>query len=235
MSLRELPRIERLDLSVVELPDWHPEAPNHPNGVSVFGYVIDHPEGPIVFDTGVGFGNDFIDEVYVPRSEQLAIALATHGIALESVVAVVNSHLHFDHCGQNPAFFGLDVPIYAQRAEIETVADDEFYTDRGWALAPEAQRRILDGDAAIADGVTIVSTPGHTPGHQSLVVEAAAERVVLAGQLVWALSEFVDARPSPTNLHAPEWAEQARESIDRVRGLDARRVYFGHCPHHDQL
>ena len=87
MSLRELPRIARLDLSVVELPDWHPEAPNQAT-VPVFGYVIDHPDGAILFDTGVGFGNDFIAEVYTPRSARLDRALAEHAITLDSLVAV---------------------------------------------------------------------------------------------------------------------------------------------------
>jgi hypothetical protein len=64
--LKSLPRIERLDLAVITLPDWHPEATNQPTA-PVYGYVIVHPDGPIVFDTGVGFGNDFIDEVYEPE------------------------------------------------------------------------------------------------------------------------------------------------------------------------
>lgn len=233
MSLRELPRIERLDLSMLELPDWHPEAANHPTGVPVYGYVIDHPDGPLVFDTGVGFGNELIDELYRPRSDDLEHALARHEIRLDDVAGVVNSHLHFDHCGQNPAFFDLDVPIYTQRAELAAVADDQLYTDRAWALAPPSQRRVLDGDTTIAEGVTALATPGHTPGHQSLVIEARAERVVLAGQLVWSLPEYESGTPSPTNLHSAEWSDAAHESIDRIRGLAAQRVHFGHCPHHE--
>ena len=47
--LKVLPRLERLDLSVLRLPDWHPEAQNQPTA-PVYGYVVAHPDGPIVFD-----------------------------------------------------------------------------------------------------------------------------------------------------------------------------------------
>lgn len=234
MSLRDLPRIVRLDLSVVELPEWHPEAQNQ-TSVPVYGYVIDHPDGAILFDTGVGFGNEFIDEVYAPRSERLESALEQHGLAVGSIVAVANSHLHFDHCGQNPAFYGTNVPIYSQAAEITTVEADPIYTDATWALAPEAQRRVVHGDTAIADGVTLLATPGHTPGHQSVLIESDEGRVVLGGQLVWALDEYTAPRASPTNVFGTDWADQALDSINRVRGLEAERVYFGHCPHHDHV
>lgn len=234
MTLPELPRIERLDLSLIHLPDWHPEAANG-GEVPVYGYVVDHPDGAIVFDTGVGFGNDFIDEAYAPRSERLAPALAAVGIEIESVAMVVNSHLHFDHCGQNPLFFGTGVPIHVQAPELDAVAADRFYTDPEWARVPDGQRSVLQGDAEIAEGVTVLSTPGHTPGHQSLLVEGGGERVILAGQLVWALGDYHQPRASPSNIHDDDWAAEALDSINRVRSLGARQVHFGLCPHHESV
>lgn len=130
MALRSLPRIERLDLSVVTLPEWHSEVSNQATA-PVYGYVIDHPDGAIVVDTGVGFGNGFIDEVYRPRSVQLEDALDRVGIDPSSIVGVVNSHLHFDHCGQNPMLYGTDVPFFMQQAEVDEVEHDRFYTDTG--------------------------------------------------------------------------------------------------------
>ena len=105
VPLRELPTITRLDLATVTLPDWHPEAVNSPDCV-VYGYAVDHPDGVVVFDTGVGTDSELIDELYDPKVQLLDRALAAAGLAPESVVAIVNSHLHFDHCGQNPLFHG---------------------------------------------------------------------------------------------------------------------------------
>ena len=66
------------------------------------------------------------------------------------------------------------MPFYVQRPEVDEVERDRFYTDQEWALPPVAQRRIIDGDFDIAEGVTILATPGHTPGHQSVLIESAA-------------------------------------------------------------
>ena len=229
--LRSLPRIERLDLAVVSLPDWHPEAPNQPTA-PVYGYVIVHPDGPIVFDTGVGFGNAFIDEVYEPQCAPLDEALAAATIDTGSIVAVINSHLHFDHCGQNPLWYGSDVPFFMRQLEVDEVERDRFYTDPEWALPPVAQRQLIDGDVEIAEGVTILSTPGHTPGHQSVMIESAAGRVVLAGQAVWALEEFVEERATVSNVFSDGYHDVAIDSIRRIKAFKPELVFFAHCAAH---
>ena len=60
--------------------------------------------------------NDFIDDLYQPSRERLDGLLDHLGLGLDEVVAVVNSHLHFDHCGQNPALFGTSTTFFAQAA-----------------------------------------------------------------------------------------------------------------------
>jgi N-acyl homoserine lactone hydrolase len=229
--LKSLPRIERLDLAVVTLPDWHPEAPNQLTA-PVYGYVVVHPDGPIVFDTGVGFGNEFIEEVYEPECVRLDDALGAVGIDASSVVAVINSHLHFDHCGQNPLLYGTDVPFFVQRPEVDEVERDRFYTDQGWALPPVAQRRLIDGDFDIAEGVKILATPGHTPGHQSVLIESAAGRVVLAGQAAWELGEFVEERATVSNTFSDAYHDVAIDSIRRIKAFAPEVVFFAHCAAH---
>ena len=58
-------RVERLLLAEVQFPDWHPRF--YESGCSVFGYVIRHPDGVILFDTGVGTGNRLIEDLYRER------------------------------------------------------------------------------------------------------------------------------------------------------------------------
>ena len=231
MVLKSLPRIERLDLAVVTLPDWHPEAPKQPTA-PVYGYVIVHPDGAIVFDTGVGFGNEFIDEVYKPECARLDEALVAADIDASSIVGVVNSHLHFDHCGQNPLLYGTDVPFFMRQPEVDEVECNRFYTDPEWALPPVAQRRLIDGDFEIAEGVTILSTPGHTPGHQSVLIDSAAGRVVLAGQAVWELGEFVEERATVSNVFSDAYHDVAIDSIRRIKAFKPEAVFFAHCAAH---
>lgn len=230
MTLRTMPRIVRLDLASLVLPEWHPEAARS-RSCLVYGYAIDHPDGVIVFDTGVGAGNELIDEFYKPDLLALDDALTAQGMAAESVVAVVNSHLHFDHCGQNPLFFDTGVPFFIGSSEITAVEDDPMYTIAEWALAPEQQRELLDDDLAIAEGITVLAAPGHTRGHQGLLIESDDGRVAIAGQAVWNLQEFVDEVATESNVSEAEMRPLALDTIRRLKALKPDQVLFAHCDH----
>lgn len=232
MTLDEMPRVTQLDLATVELPDSHPAA-DLGRTVPVHGFLIHHPDGMIVVDTGVGFGNEFIDALYTPTRTDLDAALADHGVAIDEIVAVVNSHLHFDHCGQNPSLFGTTTAFYSQRVEVDTVKADDHYTDRHWALCPSIQQRVVNGDEEIADGVTILSTPGHTAGHQSVLIQSGDERVVIAGQLVWESGEIDAEIASAANVDAiPELQRAAVDSIRRIKELLPQTIHLSHCSAH---
>lgn len=228
MALSDLPVIRRLDLAVVELPERHPAA-ELGRTVPVYGFAIEHPDGVILVDTGVGFGSEIIDQMYRPRRAEIEELLSSLGVDSRDVVAVVNSHLHFDHCGQNPAWFGGSTRFYAQHIELETVAGDPTYTVAGWALAPDRQRRVVDGDEQIADGVTLLATPGHTRGHQSVLVEAGGRRVVVGGQVAWHRDEIAAEVASPANVDPdPDLRIAAVESIRRLKALRPEVIHLSH-------
>lgn len=187
----------------------------------VLGFAVRHRDGVIVFDTGMCEGHPEIDRAFRPRGQDLGAALAAAGIARESVVAIANSHLHFDHCGQNRRFPG--VPIFAQDAEYLATLRP-FYTLPGCVEFPNANYHLLRGDAEILPGVRLLATPGHTPGHQSLVVETDGGLVLLAGQAVYTRAEY-DGRAKPMIE-----GEHAQGSIARLRALHPRRVLFSHDP-----
>lgn len=229
MALRELPRVERLDLGRVQLPESHPGIAQG-RFVPVYGYLIDHPDGPIIVDTGVGAGNAFIDEAYRPKLTGLVEALRAWDVELSEVTTVVNSHLHFDHCGQNSLLYADGTQFYVQRAEVAAVESDPFYTVAEWALGPPASRHEVDGDVAIAEGVTALATPGHTRGHQSVLVEAGNERVVIGAQVVWQTDEFDGEIASEANVDpVDDMRRAAVESIRRLKALRPRAVHFSHC------
>lgn len=229
MPLRQMPRIERLDLARVELPADHPAA-DLGRSVEVHGFLVHHPDGAILVDTGVGYGNAFIDELYQPSRSSLAALLEAAGFGLHEIVAVVNSHLHFDHCGQNPTLFDTSTTFYAQATEFEAVEADRFYTDAGWALCPAEQRHALRGDERIADGVTILATPGHTAGHQSVLIEASGRRVVIGAQVVWHRDEIDAEVASRRNVDpTPDLQAAAVESIRRLKSLQPDVVHLSHC------
>ncbi len=101
-----------LHLADVHFPAGHPqEGEQGP----VFAFALVHPEGEVLFDTDLGSDEPEVEEWFRPTRRPLPEALAAHGIDLLDVVAVVNSHLHFDHCGQNRLFRGT--PIFVQSSE----------------------------------------------------------------------------------------------------------------------
>src|SRR5436190_16022836 len=168
-----------LHLADVTFPDWHPF---RGQVGEVFAFALHHESGLILYETGVGLGNSFIDEVYQVVQHPLEAELEAHGLGTADVRLIVNSHLHFDHCGNNPLFAG--VPIYVQAPEYEATRQ-RHYTVPEWIDFEGAEYAVLDGDSQVARGVRVVSTPGHSTGHQSLVLETRNGTIALAGQAVY--------------------------------------------------
>ena len=188
----------------------------------VFAYLVLHPTGPILIDTGVGVGNSFIDELYSPVHHEIDAALGQHGVSVEDIVTVITSHLHFDHCGQNHRF--TDSRILVQRAEVEA-ASAPTYTVPDWAFPPGIELTEIDGDLQVATGVQVISTPGHTPGHQSVLIECGdGTRTVVCCQASWDVSSFDAA-----TLGDDGWDEAAgAASLERLHALDPQRVLLSH-------
>jgi glyoxylase-like metal-dependent hydrolase (beta-lactamase superfamily II) len=192
-----------------------------------FAHAIVHPGGVFLFDNGAGFGDPEIDAMFTPRARPIEDCLAEHGIAMADVTGVANCHLHFDHCGQNVRLPG-GVPIFVQRAEWAKVFEPD-YTVPAWVDAPHLSYEVLDGETPVASGMRLVPTPGHTPGHQSLVLDAAEGTVVLAGQALQSRAEWEGdaAEPASGLPGAPDPTAYER-SVAHLRALDPVRVHFAH-------
>jgi N-acyl homoserine lactone hydrolase len=103
---------------------------------------------------------------------------------LAGIDMVVNTHLHFDHCGGNRLFAGR--PIYVQRRELDDARNQDDYTIREWVDAPGVHYLPVDGELELLPGVRLVPAPGHTPGTQVVVVETPGRPVVIGGDMaVW--------------------------------------------------
>ena len=194
----------------------------------VMGYAVRYPGGILLFDTGFGFGNAELDETYHPVRRPVGEVLYDAGIDLRDVTAVANCHLHADHAGQNGAFRGLPAQIHVQSAEWE-LAHTTDHTVREWIDAPGKEAYLLvDGDHEIAPGIRIVATPGHTKGHQSIALTTDQGPIVLVGQACYTAGEWEgDPDAIEGRSGAPDVPAYDR-SIDRLKELDPRVVYFAH-------
>jgi N-acyl homoserine lactone hydrolase len=165
-------------------------------------HVIEHPQGRVLVDTGLIDSTPALDQEWSPRFDPEAIP--------RDVVCVINTHLHFDHCGGNRVFAGT--PIYVQRLEREAARAAD-YTIPEWVDFDGATYVELEGEQELLPGLRVVPTPGHTPGHQSVLVETDDGLVVVAGDVAYTWSEF----------DAPENAAAAM-----LKGLTPRRIWLAH-------
>jgi len=218
--------VRRLDLGYFirpasEVGGWSPRVE------PVLGYLVARPEGTLIFDTGIGTADAETDAHYRPARRPLTAALADHGMSLVDINLVVNCHLHFDHCGGNRDLAGT--PILVQSAEL-ALARGPDHTFAELVDFPGAAYRELTGEAEVWPGVWVIPTPGHTDGHQSLVVRQPDGTVVLAGQTHSFASEYggeVLVRRAERDGASPP-LPGCQPWLDRITGFDPRRVLFAH-------
>ena len=145
----------------------------------VYAHVIDHPDARVLVDTGIKELHPAVADMDPRLRPWHQQDVDPAGIDL-----VVNTHLHFDHCGGNHLFAGK--PIYVQRQELDDARSKDDYTIREWVDAPGVRYAPIDGELELLPGLRLVPAPGHTRGTQVVVVENGARPVVVCGDAaVW--------------------------------------------------
>ncbi|HJW22090.1 MAG TPA: MBL fold metallo-hydrolase [Candidatus Limnocylindrales bacterium] len=193
------------------------------------GVVVAHAlrasDGSVfLFDTGTAAGDPDLDARYHPVERPLPEALASLGLGLPDVRAATNCHLHADHAGQNHRLTGI--PIYVQAAERAAALEPDYTID-AWVNAPGLRYEVIEGDVEVVPGITILATPGHTTGHQSLLVATRRGRVALAGQAIYSRDEWLERPGREGRSSASDQAAYDR-SVRRLRGLGPVEVRFAH-------
>jgi N-acyl homoserine lactone hydrolase len=172
----------------------------------VYVHVIDHPDARVLVDTGMTELHPAVadlDPHLIPLSEQ--------DIDLDAVDLVVNTHLHFDHCGGNHLFAGR--PIYVQARELEDARTKDDYTINSWVEAPGVRYEPVDGELELLPGLRLVPAPGHTDGLQVVVLETGGRPVVVGGDVAVSFGEL---------------DEPSTEGQRLVRALDPELVWLAH-------
>jgi N-acyl homoserine lactone hydrolase len=174
----------------------------------VYVHTIDHPDGRVLVDTGMVGSHPDVEEPWHPRCYPERIP--------RDVVCVINTHLHFDHCGGNVLFPG--VPIHVQARELAQARSEPGYTVREWVDAPGVIYVEHDGEADVLPGLRLIPTPGHTAGHQSVLVNDAE---LVGGDVAYSFRELGQA-DTPGKLRVlelalPTWLAHAERPHVPVR------------------
>jgi N-acyl homoserine lactone hydrolase len=206
-----------------------------------FFYLVQHPEGNVLFDTGVhpamrtdphsrlGEAADSF-AVEMSSEDDVVSQLAKLALTPADVEHVVQSHLHFDHAGGLEFF--PHATVYVQRRELQFAYWPAVY-QRGIYIRADFDHPLrwneLDGEHDVfGDGaVTIVPTPGHTPGHQSLLVRLGGQSVLLMAD-----STYLLAKMRQRLLPAVVWSPDAMvASWARIEELERRHGAQLVCTH----
>jgi glyoxylase-like metal-dependent hydrolase (beta-lactamase superfamily II) len=175
---------------VVPKPLWEKKAPPDERNRIPLGLnclLVRTSKVNLLVDTGCGdkyTGKE--RSIYrLEGPSRLLSGLAGLGLAPEHIDIVVNTHLHFDHCGGNTRLEGTEiVPTFpnaryvVRRQEYQDACSPNertrgSYLDHNWrVLADQGMLELVDQNCELIDGISLVQTPGHTLGHQSVRVDS---------------------------------------------------------------
>jgi glyoxylase-like metal-dependent hydrolase (beta-lactamase superfamily II) len=202
-------------------------------------FVVRSPESVILVDTGLGLGatttppaeaTSRVRQLFSGLPVKLLDELEEAGIKPDDIDIVFLTHPHFDHYGWNLTAEGT--PVFARATYLLSQADWDAYHHPSmpypmrWGvqqfiepLKQLGKLNLLSGGQVISRGVSTVSTPGHSPGHMSLLIEDSGQQVLMGGDTFVHPLQIASAEMSfivdMDRVQATETRKQLREWIAR--------------------
>ncbi len=232
--------------SILDVLPTYPKDQDREVMMPVNMYIIDHPKGLVLFDTGnnvaISDGNckshwtSWICDNLQPsqtRAEVIDKLLEKVGYSVGDVKIVITSHSHLDHIG-NIEMFPDAIHVIQKKELYQAWWPEKFQRGGAHVMADYDDARDftyfeLDGDYDLfGDGSTVViSTPGHTLGHQSVKVQLAETGTVLLTQdAVW-VEENLEGYPAGLNYSILDYNKSV-ERIKMIRDIENAQLWLGH-------
>ncbi|HTC96809.1 MAG TPA: MBL fold metallo-hydrolase [Bradyrhizobium sp.] len=197
--------------------------------MSIHSLVVETPKHRIVVDTGLG--NDKQGRnvpTWNNRNEPFLEKLTLAGFPPDSIDTVLCTHLHVDHVGWNTRLAGGKwVPTFANarylfgKTEFEHWRDHSVepahiavFSDSVKPIWDAGKAELIAGDAKLTDEISMISTPGHSPGHMSIHIRSDGEEGLLTG----------DVAHHPCQMAHLDWSSTA--DSDPKQSVVARRELF---------
>jgi 4-pyridoxolactonase len=221
----------------------------------VYSVLIAHCDGNYIYDTG--YDLDHVQRALAftmpmqTKAQTIPGQLALLGLQPDDINYVINSHLHFDHCGGNKHLRRACTVCHAkaieacacpQPFEIQSYSDLSFAPEiaarRGIAQPPSRAEiyaprfQTIAGDQEIAKGIRLFETPGHAAGHYSLLVELSHRRPMLfTGDAAYSQQNLDRMIISSFHLDPVE----SYKSLQRLKDLAVQHDAEIFCSHDPQL
>jgi len=204
-----------------------------PLEIPAWGAAIEGDGARILVDTGIGDAS-WVSEHLVPawiepRGSMLE-ALAELGWSVNDVDVVVNTHLHHDHCGNNRLFpnarFVVSAEEWAYAHAPDAVQRSLYNNELIVGSISFMDYELVSADYfAVRQGIVVVRTPGHTPGHASVLVRTDEGDLCVTGDAAPVRDCFRLGKPGGIFTSVGD----AEASLKKIRQL-ADRVLLGHDP-----
>ncbi len=228
-----------VEVDVAKFMPWEPERGERYSG-PVAGFLIQTDDGRnVLVDTGLS--PDHLDdpECRIPKpdvvvemtpEDDIRHQLGLIGVSPEDVDIVVMTHFDFDHAGGNRFFPGAEFVVQREQYEYAKATPGRCFA-QDWDL-PELHYRLIDGDQELLPGIELLVTPGHAPGHQSLVIRGLENTgtVILTSDAAHTHVEFeeerVDGTPDPETILA------SIQKLKRIRDAESATLLLNHDADH---
>jgi len=194
----------------------------------LIAWYIEGSNKRILVDTGGTDPSDDLHRAPYRREKDQSIdkALNKIGQRCEDIEIVILTHLHWDHCGGNEMF--PNAQLIVQEEELRSARSPLPLHAAGYIknIVEDFDYTVISGDKEIAEGVSVVFTPGHTYGMQGVLVEAETNRYFIAGD-TFGLFECLEKNP-PLISGIYVDLQKYYESLERITRLSALNL-----PGHD--
>ena len=196
--------------------------------IPVYCFLVKHSKGNVLIDSG--FSSDFNTtwgkrlKFYKPiLNNDIILCLEEKNIKIDFVI---NTHLHIDHCENNSYFKNAEIIV--QEKEFESACAPKPYQLLAYPdkVNKDLNYIFIDSDLDLFsdETVKIVRTPGHTRGHQSVLLDIDGEHIFIAGDACYT-SENLKYNCLPGILWCPD---KIMECYEMFRNLKNTKIIFGH-------
>ncbi|MBC7335667.1 MAG: N-acyl homoserine lactonase family protein, partial [Clostridia bacterium] len=202
----------------------------------VYMVLLETSEGWVLIDTGLNpLGVSAPEKAWGPRAKAVPPTLCAEddvryrlkqlGLVPEDVHRVIHTHLHWDHTGGNRFF--PHATFLVQKAEYRFA----FWPDRHFAgpymrdhFDCGVKYELVEGDVEVMPGLYLLFTPGHTPGHQSVLVTlAGGRRLLFTGDAAYTMENLERTLP-PGHLWSPSRGMESLLKLKTVQSLSGALV-----------